>query len=254
MASGCTAYYAPRFGTVLKSTLIPNGNGIKTVQLVPSGIAVVPATNDGEEPKDSAQALAQTFNGLCTKKAEPWVKLIVPRAPVRIQALADNGLSTTIRTISQEELRVEVATAFGCSPAQLSWAVPNDIYPGARSALVALRCKELVSIPARVTLFCVQLLVYLRRQRPNITQCGICLGFHRLEHCVFRRRCSLCASYTHTEEEHLSVDHIYKECSITTATYDCRPRCGNCKGPHSAPDLSCPLRVGILSGFGPDLT
>lgn len=74
-----------------------------------------------------------------------------------------------------------------------------------------------------------------RTQKPRITQCHRCLGFHNPRNCTRIERCPKCGkpSDKHTD---------------TTANCPSPPQCANCNGPHKADSPKCPARPIIKDG------
>ncbi|PNP37330.1 hypothetical protein TGAMA5MH_10771 [Trichoderma gamsii] len=74
-----------------------------------------------------------------------------------------------------------------------------------------------------------------RVQKPRITQCHRCLGFHNPRNCTRTERCLKCGkpSDKHTD---------------TTANCPSPPQCANCNGPHRADSPKCPARPVIRDG------
>ncbi len=88
--------------------------------------------------------------------------------------------------------------------------------------------------PANVTLFCLQLPVFLRRSKPKVSRCSKCLGYRRQELCTYRSRCCLCATYTHIEDDHPTANRLLEGRSCTASDCCCPRRCANRHGPHGA--------------------
>ena len=59
---------------------LPPSTKLKTIQSVPSGIALVPkSTADGDKLSSAFKVIAKTFGSTRAEAANPWVKLIIPR-------------------------------------------------------------------------------------------------------------------------------------------------------------------------------
>jgi hypothetical protein len=222
---------------------LPDGTQISKVQILASGLAIVPSSPaDGEKLKASSSQLAATFGAIRAESADPWLKFIIPRVPARVKALCPEMNNITLRDISLDELEEEVSAAFKARPEQVRWAEQNSTYPETRCALAAFRRSSLPLPPAQVNLFCASLPVYLRRAKARITQCNRCFGYHRTDACTYRPRCPICSSASHTEEDHSTSMSRRPNCSSTAADCTCLPQCINCCGPHNARDSACPLR------------
>lgn len=173
----------------------PEGTAIRSVQIVTTGPALVPATDeDSQRLKEAESTLAATFEANSAEPADLWTKVLIPRLPARVCAIGDDNKTVTLRDISYAELWEEIATAFKAPPVKVSWAARNNQYPDTCCALAAFYSSELRHPPSEVTLFCSRLPVYLQHRRKKIWQCGRCHGFHRDESCTYRPTCAICAS------------------------------------------------------------
>lgn len=74
-----------------------------------------------------------------------------------------------------------------------------------------------------------------RIQKPRITQCHRCLGFHNPRNCTRTERCPKCGKPSDKHKD-------------TTANCPSPPQCANCNGPHKADSPKCPARPAIRDG------
>ena len=70
--------------------------------------------------------------------------------------------------------------------------------------------------------------------KPRIQQCKCCWDFHSEKTCTRKLRCRLCGAKDHTEEGHKYPGLVVTDCN-------CPDRCVNCRGPHAADDIGCPI-------------
>ena len=230
----------PQFIASRVMPLLPPGTDIKSIQKTQSGIAIVPRTaEDGKALHKSAAAVASALGATSAEAADPWVKLLIPRVPYRLQKVTAAGLSSN--TVSCSELSTEVARAFNAFPQAVQWGNVREgqAETDSRTALIAFRRSDLASIPSHITLFYTSLPVHLRRIAPRVTQCTRCWGFHRPEHCTRSARCKTCASRTHDFASHPTAAPSLCPAGVNCC---CPPRCTNCLGAHPADHPSCPVR------------
>jgi hypothetical protein len=96
-------------------------------------------------------------------------------------------------------------------------------------------------MPRSISLYGVKKPIIQKITKPRIQQCKRCWGFHNERTCTRKVRCRLCSSKEHAEEGHIHLGPAISSCN-------CPNRCTNCRGPHSADDIGCPIRPYYCEG------
>src|SRR5437762_1002272 len=219
---------------------------VKTVERIRTGVAVVPIPGAVSLPASLTQ-ISAAFGGAVVEKDEKWAFVLIPRCPRTYQEYDGRH-----QEISGPAAAEEFKTQTGLQPIRAQWAPPRqgalgdgDRESGTGLLLVALTLADYLKAPNRVSFFGDKL--PLRRKPlippPRVRQCTRCWGYHEERKCERKKRCRLCADDKHTEEGHPA-----SECRVGGAC-GCGPpdRCTNCRGPHAADDLGCPVRPAIAN-------
>lgn len=201
--------------------------GIKEVQRVPSGLALIPISGEAASQLIGQQAaLEQAIPGAKAELEEEWAVFALPQVPSSYQDF--NG---TLVEISEQMAEEEFTFQTGLKPHRF-YISKN---PGSHTHIMLLPKVPGQKVPSRVSLFGQSVLVRLKPHQVRVPQCQQCWGFHNPQKCTRKPRCQLCGSLDHQGATH----------PPTTSQL---PRCTNCLGPHPADHHACPARPTVRQG------
>lgn len=209
------------------------GNHIKEVQAVPSGIAIIPRTDWGSACLIQAQAqISKVFDGALVEQESKWTSFVIPNVPCSYVDYTGQR-----QAISNTLLKEEVERQTGVKAEKVQWTKPatDPTQTVTGTAVLAVLESTADRVPAWISLFGTRRPIVRKSVKPRVLQCQNCWDFHNQRTCTRRPRCRLCGSKDHIEDNHAHSGPKSPEC-------DCPDRCTNCRGPHPANDLGCPLR------------
>jgi hypothetical protein len=90
-------------------------------------------------------------------------------------------------------------------------------------------------MPRSILLYGVKKPIIQKFTKPRIQQCKRCWGYHNERTFMRKSRCKLSSSKDHTEQGHIHLGPVTTNCN-------CPDQCTNCRKPHPADDIGCPIR------------
>ena len=212
---------------------------IKSIQAVPTGLAITPKVGAVLLP-GAGGLISAALDGAEVAKEQKWAMYVVPRAP---RSYAD--YEGARKPISEQRALEEFKEQTGMIPLKFYWAkgagAETETRTETGTIIIAFPVELADKVPRKVSLFGVALPVIRKLTKPRVQQCGNCWDFHDPRVCTRKPRCRRCGSTDHVEGEHAHVGPKAPLC-------DCPDRCTNCRGPHPANDLGCPIRPVMEGG------
>jgi len=206
------------------------GSMIREVRAVPSGIAIIPQTGWGSASLFQAKAqISKVLDGAPVEQEQKWQSYVIPNV-----ARSYVDYTGEVQTIPDQQMEDEIVTQIGLKVEKAHWAKSAA---NAESGTVVLAVQENSAdrVPAWISLFGTRRPIIRKSDKPRVSQCQNCWDYHNQKSCTRKPRCRLCGSREHTEAGHVHNGPKSPDC-------DCPERCTNCRGPHPANDLGCPLR------------
>ena len=201
--------------------------GIKEVQRVPTGLALIPINTDTASQLISQHSdLEHAISGAKAELEQEWAVYALPQVPSNY--LGFDGMPVEI---NEQMVKEEFTFQTGLKPHRF-YISKN---PGSRTYIMLLPKTPSMKVPPRVSLFGQSVLVRHKPKQLKVTQCPHCWGFHDPRKCTRKPQCRLCSSSDHIETTH----------PVITSQL---PKCTNCLGPHQADHTACPARPTVQQG------
>ncbi|KZZ98178.1 hypothetical protein AAP_00439 [Ascosphaera apis ARSEF 7405] len=213
-----------------RRALGPQSGALKSVQFVPSGLALVP-TNLSLRPHLLAKAgqLQTAFNALSIDEQTGRDSFMIAYAPRFVSPFSSD-------TLTPEAYTAEITAVLGTAPAHVHMA---DNKQEDSCTLFAFFPRGKVSTGRSLMLFGARLKLHkLQPRARKTTQCSRCFGFHPVRGCSRPALCDTCGS-----AKHLAAEHPV----LSSDAEDLIARCCNCLGPHLASTPECPARASLSS-------
>ncbi|OJD10503.1 hypothetical protein ACJ73_09773 [Blastomyces percursus] len=215
----------------------PASSMIKTVQKIPTGVAISALNMQGLE---SLLSLKDEISAILTnaqiEREEQWVTCIIPDLTTSYSDYTGETHTFSVEQVTKEfELQTKV------KPMQWRWARKQPD-KDTTALILSFSPDMMVNLPARITLFGWNRPIIRKTPKVQIKQCGKCWAFHTERYCTRKPRGRRCSSKEH-QEGHIT---FHKE---ENTTCGCPNRCTNCLDPHAADDLSCPIRPTVKHGI-----
>lgn len=210
-----------------------NAATVRTVQAIPSGIAIVPSgTRERSLLLRKAPGIKEAFGADAVEEQVGRKDYLIPFTPLESTWRLSGGESADRidRQYSLDDMAMEVKSATGLDPVSVRTA---DNGMGSTCTLFVSFSAEAPNPPRTIRLFGANVPVYRSNRPARVIQCDVCWGFHSRHGCSRPARCRVCASTAHRSEAHPEVSSV-GEVSV--------PRCASCSGPHPADATFCPLR------------
>ena len=212
------------------------GGMIKEVRAVASGIAIVPQTEWGSASLLQAKAeISKILDGVPVEQEQKWQSYIIPNVT---RSYVD--YTGKVQTIHDQQMEDEIVTQIGFKVEKAHWA-KSAAGTEAGTVILAVQESSAGRVPAWISLFGTRRPIIRKSDKPRVSQCQNCWGYHNQKSCGRKPRCRLCGSKEHTEAGHTHDGPKSSDCN-------CPDRCTNCRGPHPANDLGCPLRPYCSNG------
>lgn len=213
----------------LRQLPIPQiASGIKEVQRVPSGLALLPQNhNEAARAITQSSSLEQAIPGAKAELEQEWAVYALPNVPRDYTDYEGQKIP-----ISEQSAKDELTFQTGLKPHRFYAPKKN---PNSNTYIMMLPKDPEVEVPSWVTLFGQSVMVKLKPPRARFTQCQRCWGFHNPRKCIRKPRCRVCGMTDHQEEVH-------------PAGQPSQPRCTNCLGRHPADHPDCPVRPTLQQG------
>ncbi|KZZ96403.1 hypothetical protein AAP_01176 [Ascosphaera apis ARSEF 7405] len=198
---------------------------IRSVQVIPTGFALIPKDNACRTALlDAAPAIQQALNALIVEPQVPRDTFIVPYAPLTPPHQAAD-------TFSSHQWAQELAAAIGHQPLSVRFASKQPLDSNTGTLFVTFPA-GLVHPRRDITLFHLSFSLVKAKTHPKTHQCTRCWEYHNPRGCSRPPRCAQCSSFDHLTSEHKGTDS----------------KCLHCHGPHSATNEHCPLRPRYQNG------
>ena len=212
------------------------GSMIREVRAVPSGIAIIPQAGWSSTSLFQARAqISKALDGAPIEQEQKWHSYIIPNV-----ARSFVDYTGEVQVISDQQMEDEIATQFGFKVEKAHWA-RSAINAASGTVVLAVQENTADRVPAWISLFGTRRPIIRKSDNPRVSQCQNCWDYHNQKSCTRKPRCRLCGSREHTEAGHVHDGPKSPDC-------DCPQRCTNCRGPHPANDLGCPLRPYCSNG------
>lgn len=204
--------------------------GIKGVQAVPTGLAITLKDSDTSAAcLEAKEKIESILEGAEVELEQKWAVFIIPDTPRSYKDYLGGW-----QQITEQQAKEEFKLQTGIQPLKLYWAKAQE--QRSTGTLVLAVNQDLANqVPRWISLFGIRKPIIHKVSKPRIQQCKRCWGFHNERTCTRKQRCRLCGSKDHMEEGHKHIGPAASDCN-------CPSRCTNCRGPHSAEDIGCPIR------------
>ncbi|POS82881.1 hypothetical protein EPUL_003848 [Erysiphe pulchra] len=205
----------------LHSKLGPEGDYVRSIQKVKSGIAIVPVDEKRAEKLLEKSHTITSILGGKVEKTEEWVTYVIDHVPRKIHSLDGKEIEITEGSVKEE---AEAVT--GQIPIRGTWSRKTLANSAPTGTIVASFKKHTHAF----RLFGTSSLARKVIKFPKPTQCPKCWGLHDARLCNYEQRC--------------------KKCSVTGHS-SCKnpPRCTHCRGPHFADQIHCLARPIVRNGI-----